>query len=320
MPTILLGIPPDEVTAAQLAEIRALAPGHRVLVSRDHAEMEAALDDIEIVFDGFPRDLLARAPKLRWYQQGSAGVDWLLRHPELAAKDFILTNGSGIHAVPISEQIMAYCFALARELPSAVHAQRERRWARGEFNHVFELAGQTMLLIGVGAIGGRTAEIAKGIGMRVLGVRRNPEVAHPAVEAMYAPGRLLEALPLADWVVITAPYTPETKGMIGERELRAMKPTAYIVNIGRGATIQQAALVRALQEGWIRGAGLDVTDPEPLPADSPLWDMPNVIITPHTSGRTPRRPERAMALFLDNLGRYLRGEPMRNVVDKKLGY
>ncbi len=320
MTTILLGIPPDEVTEAQLAEVRALAPSHRALITRDRAEIEAVLDDIEIAFDGFPRDLLARTPRLRWYQQGSAGVDWLLRHPEIAAKDFILTNGSGIHAVPISEQIMAYMFALARRLHHAVLAQREHHWARGQFQDVFELAGQTMVLIGVGAIGGRTAELARAIGMRVLGVRRNPEIGHPAVEAMYPPERLLEALPQADWVVITLPLTPETRGMIGERELNVLKPTAYIINIGRGATIQQEALVQALQEGRLSGAGLDVTDPEPLPADSPLWDMPNVIITPHTSGRTPRRPERAMALFLENLGHYVRGEPMRNLVDRKLGY
>jgi len=185
---------------------------------------------------------------------------------------------------------------------------------------LFELAGKTMVLIGVGAIGARTAEVARALGMRVLGVRRHPQLTVPGIEAMYGPGQLLDVLPEADFCVITVPLTPETKGMIGEPELRAMKSTSYIVNIGRGATIQETVLVRALQEGWIAGAGLDVFETEPLPPDSPLWDMDNVIMTAHYAGLTPHYEERAMAIFVDNLKRYRNREPLRNVVDKKLAY
>jgi len=156
--------------------------------------------------------------------------------------------------------------------------------------------------------------------MRVLGVRRDATVGAPGVEAMVGPNRLLDLLPEADFLVLTVPLTHETQGMIRERELRAMKPTAYVVNIGRGGTIQEDGLVRALREGWIAGAGLDVFEAEPLPEDSPLWAMDNVIITSHYAGLTPRYHERAMGIFMDNLRRYQAGEPLRNVVDKRLGY
>lgn len=185
---------------------------------------------------------------------------------------------------------------------------------------MFELAGTTLVLIGVGAIGERTAAMAAALGMRVLGVRRDPTLGAPGVTAMFGPDRLPELLPQADFVVLTVPLTHETQGMIGERELHAMKPTACIVNIGRGGTIREDALITALREGRIAGAGLDVFETEPLPEDSPLWDMDNVIITSHYAGATPHYDARAMAIFVDNLRRYRAGEPLRNVVDKRLGY
>jgi phosphoglycerate dehydrogenase-like enzyme len=299
----------------------------RLLVTEDREEMEAALDDIEIAACQFPRDLLLRARSLRWYQQWAAGANWLLRHPEAAEMDFVLTNASGVHAIPISEHIFALLLALGRGIDRSVRAQMHAEWTEwDEKSNVFELADKTMVLIGVGAIGERTAQVAAAFGMRVLGVRRNPERGAAGVEAMFGPDRLLDALPEADFVVITAPLTDETRGMIGERELRAMKPTTYIVNIGRGGIIDESVLIRALQEGWIAGAGLDVFETEPLPEDSPLWRMEadcnqsSVIITAHYAGATPRYDERAMAIFLDNLRRYKAGEPLRNVVDKKLGY
>ncbi|MGI6208718.1 MAG: D-2-hydroxyacid dehydrogenase [Anaerolineae bacterium] len=320
MGAILLALDPTSVPGEQLEAIKALAPDKPVIVTRDRQEMEAVLDSVEIVAGGLPRDLLERAPNLRWLQQWGAGVDWLMRSPEAREKDFILTNASGVHAIPISEHILAFMFAFARGLHHSIRSQTKHDWQGSKGVPVRELAGSTMVLIGVGAIGGRTAEVAAALGMRVLGVRRDPSVPAPGVEAMYGPDQLLSILPEGDFVVLTVPLTYETKGMIGERELRAMKDTAIIINIGRGGTIQADALVRALREGWIGGAGLDVTDPEPLPEDSPLWDMENVIITPHNSGSTPKYEERAMAIFLDNLRRYVAGEPLRNVVDKQLGY
>jgi phosphoglycerate dehydrogenase-like enzyme len=201
-----------------------------------------------------------------------------------------------------------------------MRAQVRGTWQKTSRDDVFELAGKTMLLIGVGAIGERTAAIASALGVRVLGIRRDPARGAPGVAAMYAPDRLLDLLPEADFVVLTAPLSRATRGMIGEPELRAMKNTAYLVNIGRGGTIQEQALIQGLREGWIAGAGLDVFAEEPLPATSPLWAMENVIITAHYAGLTPHYDQRALAIFLDNLRRYQAGEPLRNVVDKAEGY
>jgi phosphoglycerate dehydrogenase-like enzyme len=321
MKTILLGFEPGTLSEEQLARVRAAAPEAHIVVTRDRDQIEAMLDDIEIVAGGFPHDLLPQTRNLRWLQQWGAGADWLLRHPEAVDLDFVLTNASGVHPIPISEHILAFLLALARGLHRATCAQVRREWIpQDQHEDVFELAGKTMLLVGVGAIGERTAELATALGMRVLGMRRDPAVGAPGVEAMFGPDQLLELLPEADFVVLTVPLTHETQGMIGERELRAMKPTAYIVNIGRGGTIQERVLIRALEEKWIAGAGLDVFETEPLPDDSPLWTMENVIITSHYAGLTPRYHERALEIFLDNLQRYQAHDPLRNVVDKKLGY
>jgi phosphoglycerate dehydrogenase-like enzyme len=321
MRTILLSFERSKLRDEWLAQIRAIASDMHVLVTRERDEIDAALDEIEIAALDFPRDLLPQARNLRWFQQWAAGADWLLRHPEAVDLDFVLTNASGVHAIPISEHIFALLLAFARLIDRSVRHQVRGEWmAEKQKRDVFELADKTMVLIGVGAIGERTAQIATAFDMQVLGVRRNPQVSVLGVEKMVSPGRLLEILPDADFVVITAPLTQETQGMIGERELRAMKPTAYLVNIGRGGIIDEDALIRALEEGRIAGAGLDVFEEEPLPKDSPLWRMENVIVTAHYAGYNPRYDERAMAIFLDNLRRYKADEPLRNVVDKKLGY
>jgi phosphoglycerate dehydrogenase-like enzyme len=320
MTVLLIREDPAALSAADRAAIAALASDMQLVITDDAAEVEAALPEVEIATGHVPPVLLARMPKLRWYQQWGAGADWLLRHPEIAGRDFILTNASGVHAIQISEHILALLLAFARRLPQAIRAQARGEWERQERESLFELAGKTMVLIGVGAIGGRTARLAAALEMRVIGVRRNPGEPAPGVARMVGPDRLLEVLPLADFVVLTIPLTPETRHMIGERELRAMKPNATIFNIGRGGTIDEAALIKALAEGWIAGAGLDVFEKEPLPADSPLWQMDNVIVTAHYSGATPYYNERALAIFLDNLRRFVAGAPLQNVVDKSLGY
>jgi phosphoglycerate dehydrogenase-like enzyme len=313
-------MPAERLPEAQLAQLQDAAPGMRVLRATERAEIEGLLDEVEIAVGSFPQDLLTRASRLRWLQEWGAGVDWLLSHPEVADLEFTLTNASGVHAIPISEQILGDLLAFARQLPAAVRAQDRRTWQAAKRDQLFELAGQTMLLVGVGAIGERTAQIASALGMRVLGIRRNPAGDLPGIEAIYAPDKLLELLPQADCVVLTVPLSRATQGMIGEPELRAMKPTSYLINIGRGGTIQQPALIQALREGWIAGAGLDVFDEEPLPASSPLWELKNVIITAHYAGLTPAYDQRALAILLDNLRRYRAGEPLRNVVDKAAGY
>jgi len=317
--TILLGFEPGTLSEEQVAQIQAAAPDMRVLVSRDPDEIEPLLDTIEIVAGRFPRDFYPKAHNLRWLQLWSAGADWLLRLPEAAGLDFVLTNASGVHPIPASEHALAFLLAFARGFHLAMRAQVQRDWHVPR-HALFELAGKTMVLVGIGTIGRRTASVASALGVRVLGVDRDPAARAPGVETVFSPDRLPDLLPQADFLVLTVPLTHETQGMIGERELRMMKRTAYVINIGRGGIVQESALVQALREGWIAGAGLDVFETEPLPEDSPLWEMENVILTAHYAGITPRYHERAMEIFLDNLQRYRAGEPLRNVVDRRLGY
>jgi phosphoglycerate dehydrogenase-like enzyme len=320
MSTILLGFSSDQPSQPELARLQELAPDARLLVTDQPPAMEAALDEVEIAAGPIPPELIVRAPHLRWYQQWGAGADWLLRYPEAVGRPFVLTNVSGIHAIPISEHILAFMLAFARALPASIRAQEQHRWSHGDSPKVFELAGRTLLLIGVGAIGRRTAELAQAMGMHVVGVRRNPGAAIPGIDLILGPDRLNELLPQADFVVLTVPLTPETRGLIARRELRALKDSAYIINIGRGEIIDEDALVEALREGRVAGAGLDVFATEPLPEGSPLWSMSNVIVTAHYAGLTPFYNQRAMAIFLDNLRRYREGEPLQHVVDKERGY
>ena len=318
---MLLSFQPGALSEAHVAQIQAAAPDTPMLITQDRDEIEAVLDEVEIAAGDFPHDLLPGMRNLRWLQQFGAGADWLLRYPEAVEMDFVLTNASGVAATPISEHILASLLSFARGLLWAAHAQAPTKWeAHWQWRRVFELAGKTMVLIGVGAIGGQTAKVATALGVRVLGVRRNPAIDAPGVAAMYGPDQLLDVLPEGDFVVLAIPLTRETQRMIGEREFRAMKPTAYIVNIGRGGIIQESALIDALREGQISGAGLDVFETEPLPEESPLWAMDNVIVTSHYAGATPHYYPRVVEILVDNLQRYRSGEALRNVVDKALGY
>ena len=318
---LLLVFEPDTLSADQIAHIDELAPDHlTVLVTQDQDEIESVLDQVEIAVGGFPRKLIPGAENLRWFQLWSAGADWLQDHPAAAERDFILTSASGVHPIQITEHIFAFLLSFARGVPQALRAQQDHQWRHLSAADVFELAGKRMVLVGVGAIGARTAEVARAMGMSVVGVKRDPSESIPGIETMVGPDQLLGVLPEADVVVLTVPYTAETEHMIDERALRAMKPAAYLINIGRGQTVDESALVRALEEGWIAGAGLDVFAEEPLPEDSPLWDIENVIITGHYAGISPHYDERAMAILLENLERYREGQPLKNVVDKRLGY
>ncbi|MBI3941516.1 MAG: D-2-hydroxyacid dehydrogenase [Chloroflexi bacterium] len=318
--TILIGLKFEEVSPEQLQKISTLASGAEIIITDDRKQMEQILDRVEIAAGSVPIDLVLKAPRLRWFQQWSAGADWMMEHPEIGERDLVVTSASGVHAVPISEHIIALLLAFARDLPSYVRAQTRHEWIMAETDSAFELVGKTLLLIGVGSIGLRTARIADALDMHVIGVRHNPSEEVPEVEEMYGPDDLPRLLPQADFVVSTVPLTEETRHMIGEQELSLMRPEAILINIGRGGTIDEHSLVKALRERRIAGAGLDVFETEPLPPDSPLWDLENVIITPHASGATPEYNDRAMRLFLDNLERFQAGKELRNVVSKKQGY
>jgi len=310
------------LTERHLNAIQEAAPGAKIVISRNKEDWERISGEIapkvEVVFGLRPATWFNEMPNLRWAQQTGAGANWLLDAPEVAQSDMILTNASGVHAIPISEHILALMFTLSRGINQSLRRQVNHKWERR--GRIIELEGSTMGLIGVGKIGEKTAEKAKALNMRVLGLRRRPDRASPYVDRMYGPEGLKDLLEESDWIVITAALTSETKGMIGEEEFKAMKESAHIINIARGSIIQEKALIKALQQGWIAGAGLDVFEQEPLPEDSPLWDMENVVITSHYAGATPFYMDRLVEIFTDNLRRYQTGKPLINVVDKNLGY
>jgi len=317
---LLVALRDGVLDAPQLDRVRAAAGDMRVVVTRDRAAIEELLPHVRVALGQFPHDLLPGAGRLAWFQQWGAGADWLLRHPGAAELPFVLTNTSGIHAVPISEHVFACLLAFARALPRALEQQARAEWKPVPAASLVELAGKTMLLVGVGAIGERVASLALAFGMRVEAVRNDARRPLHGAAAVHGQDALLDVLPNADAVVITAPLTAATRGMFGAEQFRAMKRSAYLVNIGRGATVVEADLVTALQDGELAGAALDVFEQEPLPVISPLWSMSNVIVTAHYSGATPLYAARALEIFLDNLKRFRAGEELVNVVDKRQGY
>jgi phosphoglycerate dehydrogenase-like enzyme len=306
----------------QIAAIQNAVPDAEIVIIKDQVEWALRSKDIGPKVDVFlglrPANWYDQMPNLVWSQQVGAGANWLSEAPEFRQSEVILTNASGVHAVPIAEHILALMFALSRGIHRSMRNQIEHKWERR--GRMLELEGSTMGLIGVGKIGEKTAEKAKGLNMKVLGLRRHPDRLSPHVDRMFGPDGLMRLLEQSDWVVVTLAMTPKTTGMIGEAQFRAMKKTGYIINIARGAVIQENYLIKALQEGWIAGAGLDVFEEEPLPEHSPLWGMKNVIITPHYAGATPYYLDRLLDIFIDNLRRFQTGKPLMNVVDKELGY
>lgn len=300
-----------------LAEIRAVDPRVRVTAVAERQKGIDLAPTAEIMVGwNVPREAIQRAPHLRWVHSTAAGVDQLL-YPEVVDREIVITSSRGIHH-GLVEHVFALMLALTRHLHVAIRHQMHRRWERRQAMGD-EVRGKTMGILGLGHIGSEIAARARAFEMRVIGTKRTPAPV-PGVERVLPPEALPEVLRESDVVVNALPLTAETTGLIGERELRLMKPTALVINIGRGRTIQEQALVRALREGWIAGAGLDVFEREPLPQDSPLYEMGNVIITPHVSGTSPHYLDDAVPLFCENLGRYLRGQPLLNLVDKERGY
>ena len=300
--------------------LRSTYPDVEIVVSTDRAQLPEVLSGAQLLIGGrLTADLLDRSPDLRWYHTPGAGVDGVL-FPELVESDLLMTNNSGVHAPHMAEYLLGTMLSFVRGLPFLMRAQMRHEWGdRREFT-IYELGRQTLAVIGLGDIGQALAWRAKAIGMQVIGSRRHVGDPPRGVDRIYPPEALHELLAEADHVAITLPLTDETRGLFGAAEFAIMKPTAFIYNIGRGPIIDSDALIAALRGGEIAGAALDVTDPEPLSADSPLWDMPNVMITAHTSGGGPFYWERGIELLVSNIGRYINDEPMLNVVDKRAGY
>jgi phosphoglycerate dehydrogenase-like enzyme len=261
--------------------------------------------------------VLRACPEVRWVHSRWAGLDSLLFR-ELVESPVILTNGSGVFSQSLGEFALAAILYFAKDFPRMLGNQRAERW---EPFDVDEISTQTVGIVGYGDIGRAVARRAQAMGMRVLALKRHaPDAPDPLVERYYQPEAMAEMLARCDYVVVAAPLTPETRHIIGEAEFAAMQPSAVVINVGRGPVIDQAAMVRALREGRIRGAGLDVFEHEPLPAGDPLWQMPNVLVSPHTADHTRTWIDDAMRFFLRQYERFRNGEPLENVVNKRLGY
>jgi len=288
-------------------------------------ELERRIEEVDILFGWrLPREVFLRARRLKWVHVAAAGVGGSL-HKEIIDSPMILTNCQGIHSIPAAEHAMGLILSLLRKLPLAVKYQIRGEWGTEgmlEGVHQFdELYGKTMGIIGLGSIGREIAKRANCFGMRVIATRRHSLRELPeGVDQLLPPEELPLLLKGADWVVISVPLTSRTRGLIGKGELALMKRSAYLVNISRGKIIQEKALIKALEEGKIAGAALDVFEEEPLPQGSPLYGMDNVIITPHIAGLSRYYFERALDIFRSNLSKYIKGEPLINVVDKKEGY
>ncbi len=283
-----------------------------------------ALPGAEILFAwGLARRHVEKAADLRWMHTPLAGVDRVL-NPELIDAPIRVTCSRGVNSVAVAEQVFGLLLGLTRGIADAARAQAERRWAQetiyGRTPPLDLLPGKVLGVLGLGDIGREIAIRGKGFGMTVWGLTRTPHPKPECVDKMFTAGKEDQIIRNADVLVLALPLTPATQGVIGERRLHRMKRTAILINIGRGALVQESALIRALREGWIAGAGLDVFATEPLPPSSPLWTQPDVLISPHVAGTHPDYMAQAADLFLANVKRYLAREPLLHEVDKQAGY
>jgi phosphoglycerate dehydrogenase-like enzyme len=330
------------VRANDLERIQAAAPGSRIVNLSVEGLADGPVDDVEVLLRGwlvaeaFDR-LLARAPHLTWVHSATSGVERALT-PAALARDVLVTNARGVFSRPIAEHVLLMILAISRHLPDLLELQRERTWQPLEGRELREL---TIGIVGYGSLGRAVASLASAFGSRVIAMRRRPQAAdrgpgaqgggggaadgeafpyEPKLDRVVGPDRLHELLAESDIVVLAAPLTAETEGMIDEAAIGSMKKHAWLINVARGRLIDDTALLRALRDNRIGGAALDTFRDEPLPQASPYWELSNVILTPHTAWSSARVLDRSIDLFCDNLVRFSRGEPLRNVVDPAAGY
>ena len=283
-------------------------------------QFDAHLAEAEIIYGpGPPKNVIARAPKLKWIQSTSAGIEDFLDR-DIIDSSVIVTNASGgTYAISIAECVLEMMLMFVKKMPLCFQLKQERQW---EAFSLTLLHSKTVGIVGLGSIGRQVARLGKAFGMRVLATRRSTRSATRTrnVDILFPQDQLPQLLSDSDFVVLALPLTPETNNLIGEKELLTMKPAAYLINISRGNIVDEAALTRALEEKWIAGAGLDVFATEPLSIESRLWELPNVIFSPHVAGEIEDYNLPVTRLFADNLRRYLSGKRLRNVVNKKRGY
>ncbi len=312
-------LPP--VTATIRAWARELAqavPELAVVVADSRAEAQRAITDADAAYGTLPPELLPHAQRLRWLQAPQAAPPAGYYYPALVQHPVVVTNFRGIYNDHIAAHILAFVLTFARGLHRYVPQQLRQEWQPAPPNTaVVHLPETTALLIGVGGIGGETARLCAAFGMRVIGVDARRTDVPEGMAALYRPEQLDDLLPQADWVILTVPHTPATEGMMHRGRLQRMKRSAFLINIGRGMTVKLDDLNRALRDGVIAGAGLDVFEEEPLPPDHPLWTAPNVLLTPHVAGDGPYLDERRLDILVDNARRFVSGQELRNVVDKQ---
>ena len=299
-------------------------PQHQFLQLQNYDGVPQEIGDTD-VFIGWslrPEQFVA-ARKLRWIHSPAAAVHQLM-FPELIRSSVLVTNSTGIHGPVVAEHAIAVLLALAKRLPQAIQYQAKREWSQDQLWHERprprEVADSAVVVVGMGGIGREFTARAKALGMKVLAVRESPAKGTDGADAVYGPAQLDQVLPLADYVLLCTPVTPATTGIMNAERLRKMKPDAYLINVARGPLVDEPALLQALQERRIAGAALDVFNEEPLPADSPFWSLDNLLITPHTAAVTERLWERHFKLIVENLNRFLSGQPLLNQVDKRRGY
>ena len=293
--------------------------GIQVLVVERGAPTLPHMADADAVYGQLTAEEYASSKKLRWVQSPSAGVEWMWRVPGLQESEVAVTNMRGAHAATIAEHTFAMLLTHTRGLRAFEQKQRDHEWGRGDMA-LSGIKGLTMGVIGFGNIGRAIAHRATGFEMRVLAVDCESVPAGEGVEEVWPLSRLNELCREADVLAISAPITPSSRGMIGAEQIRQMKRGSYILQMSRGGIVDEPALVDALEEGHLAGAGLDVTATEPLPVGDPLWTAPNLIITPHTSAMSDLKWELVWGILNENVGRFVRGEPLMNLVDKKRGW
>lgn len=305
-------------------QLRRDVPEHTFIDAWDREALRRILPEADVAFAAFvDRDIVPTLHRLRWVQAPAVGVGHILSE-EFIASPIILTSARGVRARAIAEHVMGVTLALARQLPLLIARQKAHQWTLDEIEasgSVRTLRNRRMGVIGLGSIGLEVAQLAAGFGMRVSAIRKHVDQPKPdSVDDILPPERLDELLASSDVIVLSAPLTPDTRELIGPDALSRTKRGAFLVNVGRGRLIDDSAVVAALRDGRLGGAALDVFTREPLPPDSPFWDLPNVIVTPHMSGTMEDYWTPLVALFVENLRRFERGEPLLNVVDKHAGY
>lgn len=313
MPIKLLIYPPEAPELPEL--IRQAAPGVNVVVARDEAEARREIADADALYGRVDRDLLAAAKRLRWIQSPAIGLERTM-FPELIAHPVVMTNPRGIFADDIADHVLSLLLAFARHLPRLYRYQIGHNWHPEDYVPI-HLPDATVGIVGLGGIGSAVARRVAAHEARVIAVDARHTEKPTGVAQLWGPNRLHDLLRESDFVVICAPETPETRGMFDAAAFAAMKPTAYLINIGRGKIVKLDALIDALRAGRLAGAGLDVFEIEPLPPDNPLWAMENVIITPHIAGYGEHIAGRRHQVLLENLRRFEKGQPLQNVVEKE---